>query len=278
MMSILRWAKRAVLQPSRRLGKTSKPIGVGNFFSWPNGAEGAVSLTYDDGLANHLDLVAPELERAGLRGTFYAHVMSADFRQRTEAWRQVASRGHELGNHTLFHPCRGNPGSNSDFDLRHYGEQRWCREVELANWILEQVDGQQERTFGNTCWDNWIGPEEKKICLEQLIPPHFIAARGERTDEGVKPGSFTPYNLGTRSADGETFAALKERIETTVSTAGWLILTMHGVGKKSHSLFIEEAEHRQLLAWLAANRQRIWTAPLKEIARHLLASNPTKNS
>jgi len=132
------------------------------------------------------------------------------------------------------------------------------------------VDGQKERTFGNTCWDNWIGPDKKRICLEQLIPRHFIAARGGRTNKAVNPRSFTLFNLGTRSADGENCAALKRYIEEAIHGGSWLIFTFHGVGKQAHSLFIEEQEHRQLVEWLAANRTHIWTAPLKEVVSHLL--------
>ncbi|NBV22699.1 MAG: hypothetical protein EBS05_12385 [Proteobacteria bacterium] len=271
VISMLRRVKRTVLPPGRSLGKTSKPISVGKGFAWPDGALGAVSLTYDDGLANHLELVAPELEHAGLRGTFYAHGMSGLLARR-EAWHALVARGHELGNHTLFHPCRSNPNILPDFDLRNYGEHRWCKEMELANQLLELVDGQRERTFGNTCWDNWIGPDDRQICLEQLVPRLFLAARGERTDEAVDPRSFTPFNLGTRCADGETFAGLRQNIEAAIGGGGWLILTLHGVGAGTHSLYLETTEHRQLLDWLASQRTRIWTAPLKNIAKHLIQS------
>lgn len=253
-----------------RISLPAKPVSAGNFFTWPDGMSGAVSLTYDDGLRNHLELVAPALEAAGLRGTFYVHITSEDFQKDTAGWRAAAARGHELGNHTVFHPCRNNPCVHSDFDLRGYGERRWCREMELANWILGQTDGQAERTFGNTCWDNWIGPDDSRVCLEQLMPGMFPAARGEKTDRPVDPKSFNRYNLGTVGADGMTFAELQPFIEAAVRDGQWLILTFHGVGQGSHTLFMATAEHQLLLEWLAANRRRIWTAPVLAVSRHLL--------
>jgi peptidoglycan/xylan/chitin deacetylase (PgdA/CDA1 family) len=39
--------------------------------TWPNGSVAAVSLTYDDGLASHLDNARPQLERFGFKGTFF---------------------------------------------------------------------------------------------------------------------------------------------------------------------------------------------------------------
>jgi sialate O-acetylesterase len=270
MISIIRHAKKAIHK--RRLADQIKPISVNKSFAWPDATAGAVSLTYDDGLPCHIKRVAPQLEEAGLSGTFYPHVMSDDFRKHTDAWREIVSRGHELGNHTLFHPCRSNPGISPEFDLRDYGEKRWCAEIELSNWILGGIDGQSERTFGNTCWDNWIGPEEKPICLEQLVRRYFLAARGERREHGIDPSSFNPYNLGTMSADATEFENLKTKIEEVVSAGGWLILSMHGLGKESYSMFIRKADHEQLVEWLVANRRRIWTATLRNVAKHLLNS------
>ncbi|MGB1892738.1 MAG: polysaccharide deacetylase family protein, partial [Candidatus Latescibacterota bacterium] len=69
---------------------------------WPEGKRGAVSLTYDDALPVHYEHVAPLLEEHGLRATFYTNVLSLG--ANPEAWRQVAAQGHELGNHSIFHP------------------------------------------------------------------------------------------------------------------------------------------------------------------------------
>ena len=40
-------------------------------FSWPNGAKAAVSLAYDDALPSQLDTAIPQLNAAGLKGSFY---------------------------------------------------------------------------------------------------------------------------------------------------------------------------------------------------------------
>ena len=74
-------------------------------FPWPNGAKAAVVLSYDDGVDVHLDYVAPDLEAAGLRGTFFVPGHSESLAKRFPEWRALAARGHELGNHAIFHPC-----------------------------------------------------------------------------------------------------------------------------------------------------------------------------
>ncbi|HCL92065.1 MAG TPA: hypothetical protein DIC50_04685 [Verrucomicrobia subdivision 3 bacterium] len=65
-----------------------------------------VSLTFDDSVDSHLDLAAPLLEQLGVRGTFFVYLGSHSFTHRNRQWRRLALRGHELGNHTIFHPAR----------------------------------------------------------------------------------------------------------------------------------------------------------------------------
>jgi hypothetical protein len=74
--------------------------------TFPNGAHCAVSLTYDDGITSHFEDVGPTLEACGLRGTFNITIARESMMGHAPEWRAMAARGHVLGNHSLFHPCR----------------------------------------------------------------------------------------------------------------------------------------------------------------------------
>ncbi|HET9869654.1 MAG TPA: polysaccharide deacetylase family protein, partial [bacterium] len=65
-----------------------------------NGHKAAVSLTFDDSDPSHLDVAIPELERRGLRGTFF---LIANRTDRKAEWRKAYQAGQELGNHSLDH-------------------------------------------------------------------------------------------------------------------------------------------------------------------------------
>src|SRR5690242_322834 len=67
----------------------------------------AVVLTYDDALNVDLDNAIPVLDSLGLKATFYLSGYSGTLNTRLNDWRAIAANGHELGNHTLFHPCIG---------------------------------------------------------------------------------------------------------------------------------------------------------------------------
>lgn len=240
---------------------------------WPGGRRAVVSLTYDDGIANHHQYVAPTLERYGLRGTFYTP-LNSDLSQNPAAWRRLARRGHELGNHTVFHPCWSIDGKYSDwlpdaYNLETYTPERWNDEILASNQALWLVDSKTERTFGNTCSDNYLGPKDNPVALETLAPAHFVAARGEGTGKPVNLAQINFYNLGTVPADHRTFADFEPELANLLDTGGWIIYTIHGVGAGTHSQYIDVVEHERLLVFLQANRRLIWTAPLIEVVRRL---------
>jgi sialate O-acetylesterase len=219
-------------------------------------------------------MVAPLLQSHGIRGTFYVPICSR-FLEETDAWRQVARGGHELGNHTLFHPCYGEKREeigwlDPGYNLRDYSTARWQDEVRVANWALKQVDGAIRRTFGNTCHHRWIGAGDSRVCLDTLIPEHFVAARGAHTGRAVDPAAPNFTNLGTMGADRRTFSELREELTGVREAGAWMIYTTHAVGPGESIHFIDEEEHRQLVEWLASEGD-FWVAPVAEIATWLQA-------
>ncbi|MEJ2056054.1 MAG: polysaccharide deacetylase family protein, partial [Calditrichaceae bacterium] len=137
----------------------------------------AVSLTYDDALNVHLDIVQPALDSLGFKGTFYIPISFPGFRERLQDWKKLAANGNELGNHTLFHPCAGSyPGRDwvqPDYDLDGYTMKRFIDEVEVANTTLRAIDGRRTRTFAYTCGDTMIGDSS----FVPKIKKYFAGAR-----------------------------------------------------------------------------------------------------
>jgi peptidoglycan/xylan/chitin deacetylase (PgdA/CDA1 family) len=71
---------------------------------FPEGCEGAVSLTFDDGSPSQLDKAIPLLNEHNVKATFYINPRGDDWKERLKPWRDVALAGHEVGNHTVNHP------------------------------------------------------------------------------------------------------------------------------------------------------------------------------
>ncbi len=246
-------------------------------FTWPDNRQGAVSLTYDDALPCHYQLVAPALEAHGLRGTFYTNILSA--MAAPQDWRQVAAAGHELGNHSIFHPCRQNPESPStwlpeDYDLRRYSPRRWSDEMRAASFTLSLIDGKSQRSFGNTCCHTELGEGDTSASLEPLIGELFTAGRGSWNEQTVDVASVNYQALGHFGADAHTFEQLQLQIDQAVAAGDWIIYMIHGVGQGTHGMYMEVDQHQRLIDYLGQHQKRIWTAPLTEVASYLKARDP----
>lgn len=246
---------------------------------WPNGAKCAVSLSYDDSLPVHHQRVAPLLEQHGLRGTFYLVVRPLES---PDAWRGVAARGHELGNHSLFHPCRRDASMASwlpeYYDLADYTPGRFRDELAVANLVLDLLDGGRPRTYGNNCTQLTIGRGAQEQPMDPILAQLFVAARGNITNRPVDPARPVFTRLGHYSGDSKTFAQLRAEIEAARARGEWIIYMFHGVGAGTHNLFVDDSEHRQLIEWLDRERTSIWTAPVVDVAHHLLSASGSKSA
>lgn len=208
-----------------------------------------VCLTYDDALPVHREIVAPELAKRGLRGTFYLPAARDDLHLHVHNWRKVAEMGHELGNHSCFHPCR----TRAEWDwkpphrLEEYTRERIRDELLLANRILHLIDGLGERSYGATCSDLTVGNDESFV---NDIRDLFPVVRSGHTNHpmfGAMPFVAPAWFVDFRRAD-EVIPVIESMREQNDSR---LILGMHGVGAGTHNNFMDADEHCRLIDWIA---------------------------
>jgi sialate O-acetylesterase len=234
--------------------------------SW-QGKACAVSLTYDDALNVHLDNVIPSLDSLDLKGTFYLSGYFPALRARVADWKTAAAKGHELGNHTLFHPCTGKlPGREwvpPDYDLGNYTMQRMLDEIKMANTLLEALDGKTKRTFAYPCGDTMIGNES----YVEKIKTEFVAARGVK-GKMPKLEEIDLFDIDSYVISGQSGEELIELVKHAVKSNALLVFLFHGVGGE-HALDVSLNDHRRLLYFLKQNEKDIWIAPLVEIAEHV---------
>lgn len=233
--------------------------------SW-NGKKCAVVLTYDDALQVHLDHVVPVLDSLGLQGTFYLSGYFPGFVNNLPRWKAAANKGHELANHTLFHPCTSNtPGRewvNPTYDLSKYTVKRMADEINMTNILLQTLDGQTERTFAYPCGDTKIGNEE----YFKTVEGSFVAARGT-TGEMKKLSDLNFADIGSYAISGQSGEQLIELVKKAQETNTLLVFLFHGVGG-GHSLNVDLAEHNKLLRYLKQHTADVWVAPFIDIARY----------
>jgi sialate O-acetylesterase len=231
------------------------------------GKQCAVVLTYDDALNVHLDQAVPVLDPLGLTATFYLSGFFPGMRQRVGDWQAIAARGHELANHTLFHPCTGNtPGREwvkPDYDLSKYTLARMGDEIRMTNVLLRALDGKTGRTFAYPCGNTQIGG----VPYFAQVSGEFVAARGVHT-EWLSIGQINLDNVGSVVVNGQSGEQLIALVQKAMETRSLLVFLFHGVGGE-HDLNVSLPAHRQLLAFLHGQQRQVWVAPFLEVTQHV---------
>lgn len=240
---------------------------AGDDFTWPDGKKAAIALTYDDSLASQLDYALPQLDAAGLKGTFFLTVNADAYIHRLDEWKEAADEGHELANHTLFHPCIGGPGRDfvtPDRNMDNYSEERWIAELKLTSDLLETIDGETERTFAYTCGDLTVSGES----FVDAIRPMFI---GARTVENTiaDPATVDPMLIPTYGNAGVPGSELIAYAEKALEEGGLGTYLFHGVG--GNHLVIEPEAHQELVDWLVAHEDEVWVATFRDIMAYVNA-------
>lgn len=231
------------------------------------GKKCAVVLTYDDALNVHLDNVIPALDSLSLKGTFYLTASSDASGKRIKDWRTIAANGHELGNHTLYHPCDATgPGMSwvkPEYDLSKYSLSRIQDEIKMCNAYLKAIDGQDKRTFAFTCGHKKVAEGE----FNQTLSDEFVAARSVRHEMH----GFDEQNLmdiDCYGMAGETGEKMIELVKQAQKDGKLLVFLFHGVGGE-HALNVSAQAHSQLVHYLKENEKDIYIDTMLNVAEHI---------
>ncbi|NDK38526.1 polysaccharide deacetylase [Pseudoxanthomonas gei] len=253
------------------LAATASAVGAsaaeGESFPWPQGRRAAVSLAYDDALDSQLDHAIPALDRAGLKGSFYLTLANDSVRKRMAEWRAAAARGHELGNHTLFHQCSATLPDREwvvaarDLDRTTVAQMK--QQVVLANTMLQAIDGRHERTMTVPCGD--VGAADGNY-VEQ-VEGDFVAIK--LGGGGVTPDMWKldPHAVTVDAPSDVTGKQLIAQVEAAAKRGTMVNFTFHGIG--GDYLAVSSQAHEELLAYLAAHRDVYWVDTFLDIMKYV---------
>jgi peptidoglycan/xylan/chitin deacetylase (PgdA/CDA1 family) len=230
------------------------------------GKKCAVVITYDDAINEHLDNAVPVLDSLGLKATFYITAFSTSMQTRLNDWKNIATKGYELGNHTLYHPCIGGTGRewvSKQNDLRNYSVKRMENEVGMTNLFLQSLDGKTKRTFAFTCGDMKI---EDSLFMNGM-KNDFVAARAVR-NEMHKINEIDLYNTDCYVVNNHSFEQMKEWVDKAIQSNSLLVILFHGVGG-GNSLNVSVDDHRKILTYIKQQEKDVMVAPMLEVAEHI---------
>ncbi len=194
-------------------------------FPWPEGKMMGLSLTFDDARLSQVDKGIPLLDKYGVKATFY---LSPDnMTQRLEGWKKGVSNGHDIGNHSLLHPCTGNFDFAKNKALEDYTILRMNNELDSASRLLEKAFGILPVSFAYPCGQTFVGRGILTRSYIPVISTKFETGRGW-LNEGPNDPAFCDMSQVTgMELDGKSFEQIRTLIESAKSNGQWLVLAGH---------------------------------------------------
>jgi len=199
--------------------------GMDNSFSWPEGKKVAISLTFDDARLSQIDTGIPLLDKYGIKATFY--ISPGSMVQRTEGWKKAVLNGHDIGNHSVYHPCSGNFAWSRNKALEEYTPEKMKSELDSANRIITEVLGTTPVSFAYPCGQTFTGRSITTRSYVPLIASMFESGRGWLNEAPNDPSFCDMAQLNASELDGKSFDQVIKMIEAAKAAGGWLILAGH---------------------------------------------------
>lgn len=194
-------------------------------FKWPEGKKVALSLTFDDARLTQVDKGIPLLDKYGVKATFY--VSPGSLMRRTDAWKKAVSNGHEVGNHSVLHPCTGNFSFSRDHALEDYTLLRMNKELDSANSIIKNVLGIDAVSFAYPCGQTYVGKGKTLKSYIPLIASKFETGRLWLSESANDPAFCDLAQLAGMELDGKSFEQIKKLIDDAKAKGHWLVLAGH---------------------------------------------------
>ena len=251
------------------IGQENKAI------QWPDGNTMAISLTWDDARDSQVLVGTPILDKYEVKATFY--VVPDSVKRELKGWKSAVLNGHEIGNHSIVHPCSGNYPWSRDNALEDYSLNRMRIELIKANVEIEKLLGVTPTEFAYPCGQTYVGRGKKTKSYVPVIRELFSTGRTWRDEASNDPNYGDFARLTGVQMDGKDFKSIKSEIEYAREHGQWLILAGHEIGHKDMKtgllgLLTNIEMLEELLDYIKNPANKIWTAPVGEIASYIKAN------
>jgi len=233
----------------------------------------AISLSFDDARPSQVDVGVPLFDSYGVKATFY--VTPSRVEERLSEWRKAVATGHEIGNHSVRHPCSGNFPWAREKALEDYTLAQMDAELEQANEQVVKMLNVRPVTFAYPCGQKFVGRGKDVRSYVSLVAARFLAGRGWR-DEGANDPVFCDLaQLMAMELDGLSFAQLKDLIDAAAERGFWLVLCGHEIGEGGRQTTRIETL-RAFCEYARDPENGIWVDTVANVARYVSARTPAR--
>ena len=237
-------------------------------FHWPDGKRAALSLTFDDARPSQLDQGIPSLDAHGVKATFY--VSPGNMEPRLDDWKAALANGHEMGNHTLHHPCSGNFAFARAKPLEAYTLDEMEADILGGSDAIERLLGVRPATFAYPCGQTFVGRGEEVMSYVPLVARHFVAGRAAFNESHNDPLFCDLAQLFGLDMDDQPFGRIQALLDHAIDDdGGWLVLFGHDVGPHGGRQVTRTDALDALCRYATDPANGIWLDTVDAVARHV---------
>lgn len=235
-------------------------------FIWPEGKKMALSLSFDDARASQVDTGTALLDAYQVKATFY--VQPPTVKKRLDGWKKAVAGGHEIGNHSITHPCSGNFFWSRDNALEDYSLEQMKQQLETANREIEALLGVKPEVFAYPCGQTFIGRGKNTQSYIPVVAGIFISGRGWLAESPNDPAFCDMAQLTGIEMDGKDFEALLPIVQSAKKNGEWLVLAGHEMGDNGFQT-TRLAMLKKLIEYAQDPANEIWIAPVGTVTKYV---------
>lgn len=236
-------------------------------FPWPEGKKMALSLSFDDARATNTSLGIPLLNEYGVKATFF--VLPNSLKRDLEGWQKAVAAGHEMGNHSIQHPCSGNFVWSRERALENYTLDRMKAELLQANKEIEELLGVRPTVYAYPCGQTFVGKGIYAQSFVPLISEMFLAGRSWMDEAPSDPFYADMAQLTGMEMDNKDFEEILPLIESARKNGQWLVLAGHETADSGNQTTYLSML-RKLSEYATDPANGIWIAPIGTVAKYVL--------
>lgn len=232
-----------------------------------NGRRGAVSITFDDGLPEHIRYAVPQLNSRNMRGTFFV-VQSPELTPRKydtyfrgEAWKQAAAAGHEIAGHSVTHASPAHMAAEP--------EQAAQEVVACQDFLTREIGPTTSYAYPFTYVTDGL-KNAAKTCFKQA---RSITKYPNQSDGYITLGdkSVDLFDIPSIQVGGKNVSSANVWLRAAVDRRAWVVLMLHGVGPNAACYDNMSAQQFAELTSIISKHD-VWVATFAEAAQRFRES------
>jgi peptidoglycan/xylan/chitin deacetylase (PgdA/CDA1 family) len=206
------------------------------------------------------------LDRLGLKATFF--VNPGPIPKKLAGWKKIAAAGHEIGNHSVNHPCSGNFAWSRHKALEDLTLEKLREDFTAATQQIKDLLGVTAETFAYPCGQKFVGRGMDTRSYVPLVASMFLLGRGYNDEAAADPLVCDFAQLPGVNGDAKDFEELLPLIEQARKEGTWLIFAGHEIGTSGNQT-TRIATLEKLAAYVNNPANGLWVAPMGTVAKYI---------